>query len=120
MTLENRSKTGAIAREASRQTRWKTGLGIVALSVSKGSRINRKPAEEGGSMNTPKEDSRVRLTFVVSGYEGSEPSYFLKRGVFIDSSEFQSSDQRGQSFGTESNEKEVILSASSSEKDILQ
>lgn len=43
-TDENRSKTGAMASEASRQTRWKTGLGTVALSVSKGSRRSRKPA----------------------------------------------------------------------------
>ena len=44
MTLEKRSKTGAMASEASRQTRWKTGLGTVALSVSNGSRRRRKPA----------------------------------------------------------------------------
>jgi hypothetical protein len=43
-TLLNRSKTGLIAMAGSRQVKWKTGFGTVALSVSKGSRMSRKPA----------------------------------------------------------------------------
>lgn len=43
-TLENLSKTGLIARLASRQTRWNTGFGTVALSVSKGSSKSRNPS----------------------------------------------------------------------------
>ena len=42
-TLLKRSNTGPMASEASRQVRWKTGLGTVALSVSKGSRMRMKP-----------------------------------------------------------------------------
>jgi len=43
-TLENLSKTGLIAKLASRQTKWKTGFGTVALSVSNGSSRSRKPS----------------------------------------------------------------------------
>ena len=42
-TLEKRSKTGAMASDASRHVKWKIGLGTVAMSLSKGSRISRKP-----------------------------------------------------------------------------
>ena len=45
MTEEKRSKTGWMAKEASRQVKWKIGLGTVAFSVSKGSRMRRKPCE---------------------------------------------------------------------------
>lgn len=43
MTEENLSKTGLMAIEASRQVKWRMGLGTVAVSDSKGSRIRRKP-----------------------------------------------------------------------------
>jgi hypothetical protein len=43
MTEENRSKTGFMAMEASRQVKWRTGLGTLAVSDSNGSRIRRKP-----------------------------------------------------------------------------
>jgi hypothetical protein len=43
MTLLNRSNTGAIASDGSRQVKWKIGLATVACSVSYGSRMSRKP-----------------------------------------------------------------------------
>lgn len=43
MTEENRSNTGLMAIEASRQVKCRTGLGTLAVSDSKGSRIRRKP-----------------------------------------------------------------------------
>jgi hypothetical protein len=42
-TLLKRSKMGLMAMAGSRQVKWKTGFGTVALSVSKGSRMSRKP-----------------------------------------------------------------------------
>ena len=42
-TLLNRSNTGLIAMAGSRQVKWNIGFGTVALSVSKGSRMSRKP-----------------------------------------------------------------------------
>ena len=65
-TLLNRSKTGLIAIDGSKQlpirisewkfidlppvgthVKWKIGFGTVALSVSNGSRMSRKPMAEG-------------------------------------------------------------------------
>ena len=43
MTELKRSKTGLMAMAASRQVKWRTGLGTVAVSDSKGSRIIRNP-----------------------------------------------------------------------------
>lgn len=43
ITELKRSKTGLIAIAASRQVKCRTGLGTVAVSDSKGSRIRRKP-----------------------------------------------------------------------------
>lgn len=43
MTEEKRSKTGLIAMAASRQVKWRMGLGTVAWLDSYGSRIRRKP-----------------------------------------------------------------------------
>ena len=40
---EKRSKTGLMAMAASRQVKWRIGLGTVAVADSKGSRIRRKP-----------------------------------------------------------------------------
>ena len=43
ITEEKRSNTGFMAIEASRQVKWRTGLGTLAVSDSNGSRIKRKP-----------------------------------------------------------------------------
>ena len=43
MTEEKRSTTGLMAMAASRHVKWRIGLGTVAVSVSYGSRIRRKP-----------------------------------------------------------------------------
>ena len=43
ITELKRSKTGFMAMAASRQVKWRIGLGTVAVSDSKGSRIKRKP-----------------------------------------------------------------------------
>ena len=43
ITELKRSKTGLIAIAASRQVKCRIGLGTVAVSDSKGSRIRRKP-----------------------------------------------------------------------------
>lgn len=43
MTELKRSNTGLIAIAASRQVKWRTGLGTVALSDSYGSKMSRKP-----------------------------------------------------------------------------
>lgn len=43
ITELKRSKTGLMAIAASRQVKWRMGFGTVAASVSKGSRIRRKP-----------------------------------------------------------------------------
>ena len=43
MTEEKRSKTGLMAMAASRQVKWRMGLGTLAPSTSKGSRMSRKP-----------------------------------------------------------------------------
>jgi len=42
-TLLNRSKIGLMASDGSRHTKWNIGLGTVAESVSKGSKISRNP-----------------------------------------------------------------------------
>ena len=89
MTLEKRSKTGAMAREASRQTRWKTGFGTVALSVSNGSRMRRNPAKR-----LAREDvESAGRTFVVRRYERGEGGDFLERGVLVDASELERADE---------------------------
>ncbi len=43
MTELKRSKTGLMAIAASRQVKWRTGLGTSAVSDSNGSRIRRNP-----------------------------------------------------------------------------
>ena len=43
ITEEKRSNTGLIAMAASRQVKWRIGLGTVAVSDSNGSRMRRKP-----------------------------------------------------------------------------
>jgi hypothetical protein len=43
ITELNLSKTGFIAIAASKQVRWMTGLGTVAVSVSNGSTMSKKP-----------------------------------------------------------------------------
>ena len=43
MTELKRSKTGLMAIAASRQVKWRMGLGTVAVSDSNGSRMRRKP-----------------------------------------------------------------------------
>jgi hypothetical protein len=43
ITEENLSKTGLMARVASRQVKCKTGFGIVSKSFSNGSSINMNP-----------------------------------------------------------------------------
>jgi hypothetical protein len=104
-TLLKRSKTGLMANEGSRHlecvkvsnslwrgdtdthTKWKIGFGTVALSVSNGSRIKRKPAVE--LRKCEEEEGEKSSTFLVCGYQRRKIGNLLQGRVFIQSAEFQ-------------------------------